>query len=92
MTEQDIYNLKPSKIVIYTTSWCPACKRTKAFLSSHEIEYLEVDIGKDNEAYHFLEKLTRRVRIPTVFFPDGTMMIEPSDESLFTKIKEKQLL
>ncbi|GAB4487690.1 MAG: mycoredoxin [Anaerolineales bacterium] len=87
MSEQDLYNTKPSKIVMYTTSWCPDCKRSKAFLNSHNIEYLEVDVGKDQEAYRFVEKLTRRVRIPTLFFPDGSMMIEPSDEALFEKIR-----
>ncbi len=87
MSDRDICNPQPSKIVLYTASWCPDCKRSKLLLESFGIEYLEVDIGKDNEAYRFVEKITRRVRIPTLFFPDGTMMIEPSDETLSAKVK-----
>jgi glutaredoxin len=89
MTERDICNPKPSKIVMYTASWCPDCKRAKAFLEDRGIEHLEVDIGKDNESYRFLERITRRVRIPTIIFPDGTLMIEPSDSTLAAKLGKR---
>lgn len=89
MTERDSCNPKPSKIVMYTASWCPDCKRSKAFLDSRGAAYLEVDIGKDNEAYRFVERMTRRVRIPTIIFPDGTMMIEPADSTLDFKLGQK---
>jgi mycoredoxin len=45
-----------------------------------------VDIGKDRDAFAFVEKLTRRVRIPTIIFPDGAILIEPSDEELAQKL------
>lgn len=89
MTERDICNPKPSKIVMYTASWCPDCKRAKSFLDNSGASYLEVDIGKDNEAYRFVERMTRRVRIPTIIFPDGTLMIEPADSTLDFKLGGK---
>lgn len=89
MTERDTCNPKPSKIVMYTASWCPDCKRSKAFLDDRGIEHLEVDIGKDNESYRFLERITRRVRIPTIIFPDGTLMIEPADSTLAAKLGKR---
>ena len=82
MPNSDNYNPKPSRLVLYSAAWCPDCKRSKAILESHKVDYLDVDIGKDNEAFIFVEKLTRRVRIPTLVFPDGTILIEPSDEAL----------
>jgi glutaredoxin len=75
--------------VLYSTSWCPDCKRSKAFLERHNIEYLDIDIGKDNDAFVFIEKLTRRVRIPTLVFPDGTIMVEPGDDALQHKLEIK---
>ncbi len=89
MTERDICNPKPSKIVVYTALWCPDCKRVKAFLDGRRIEHLEVDIGKNNEAYRFVERVTRRVRIPTIIFPDGMMMIDPTDSALDSKLGKK---
>jgi len=82
----DLYNPKPGKIVMYSTTWCPDCRRSRAFLANRKIEHKEIDIGKDRDAFTFLEKLTRRVRIPTIIFPDGSFLIEPSDEELGRKI------
>lgn len=82
----DLYNPQPGKIVMYSTSWCPDCRRSRAFLTGQDIEHVEIDIGKDREAFAFIEKLTRRVRIPTIIFPDGTILVEPSDEELGKKL------
>ena len=82
MANTDLYNPQPSKLVMYSTSWCPDCKRSKALLDNKQVDYINVDIGKDNDDYIFVEKITRRVRIPTIIFPDGTILIEPSDEAL----------
>jgi glutaredoxin len=82
----DLYNSNPAGIVMYSASWCPDCKRSKRFLDEHKVKYLDVDIGKDNEAFIFVEKLARRVRIPTIVFPDGTMLIEPENDELGRKL------
>jgi mycoredoxin len=88
-THPDLYNSKPAGIVFYSATWCPDCKRSKAVLDTNGVNYLNVDIGKDNDAFLFVEKLTRRVRIPTIIFPDGTIMIEPEDKDLLKKITSK---
>jgi len=86
MADANFYNPKPSKIVFYSAAWCPDCKRSKLLLDQHQIDYVSVDIGKDNDAFIFIEKLTRRVRIPTLIFPDGTVMVEPEDSVLAQKL------
>ena len=86
MQNIDINNPKPSRLVMYSAAWCPDCKRSKALLESHKVDFMDVDIGKDTDAFIFIEKLTRRVRIPTLIFPDGSILIEPSDETLSKRI------
>ena len=86
MPVSDNYNPKPSRLVLYSAAWCPDCKRSKSVLDSRKIDYLDIDIGKDNDAFIFIEKLTRRVRIPTLIFPDGTVMVEPEDSVLAQKL------
>jgi glutaredoxin len=86
MTNSDIYNPKPSRIVFYSAAWCPDCKRSKALLDAQEVDYLDIDIGKDSDAFVFIEKLTRRVRIPTLIFPDGAVLVEPGDDTLLEKL------
>jgi len=85
MTES-LYTHQPEKLAFYSTSWCPDSKRSKALLDAHQIDYTLIDIGKNLEAFIFIERLTRRVRIPTLIFPDKTVLIEPSDEELSLKL------
>jgi glutaredoxin len=80
------YSKLPEQIVIFSASWCPDCKRAKKILDEKQIPYLLVDIGKDNDGFLFIEKLTKRVKIPTIIFPDGTQMIEPTDDELTRKL------
>lgn len=39
-----------TSITVYSTTWCPDCHRTKAFLSSKQVNYTEVDIEQAPEA------------------------------------------
>lgn len=81
------YSNFPEVITVFSANWCPDCKRARQLLDDKGIMYSPVDIGKDNEAFLFVEKLTKRVKIPTIIFPDGTIMIEPSNESLAHKLE-----
>jgi glutaredoxin len=38
------------RVVLYCTSWCPDCRRARAYLKDHNIDYLEIDVGRDREA------------------------------------------
>lgn len=89
MSNPDAYNLKPGHVVMYSASWCPDCKRARAFFIEHNIEFLDIDLGKDIDGYLFVEGLTRRVRVPTIIFPDAAILIEPSNEALAQQLGVK---
>ncbi len=36
-------------IVLYATSWCPYCEKTRALLAQHHIPYKEFDIERSEE-------------------------------------------
>ncbi len=38
-----------SKVVLYTTSWCGYCAKTRRFLSKNGISYEEYDVEKSDE-------------------------------------------
>ena len=46
-----------AEITVYGAPWCPDCKRTKAFLSSHRVTFGWVDIDEDSKGREFVEKL-----------------------------------
>jgi glutaredoxin len=81
------YNNFPDVITVFSANWCPDCKRARQLLEERQVAYTLIDIGKDNDAFLFVEKLTKRVKIPTIIFPDGTIMIEPSNENLTHKLE-----
>lgn len=73
-------------IVIYSTVWCPDCKRAKKFFGEQRIPYVNVDIEQDAGAMAFVEQVNQGKRIiPTLVFPDGSILVEPSDAQLADK-------
>ena len=49
-SEQETAAIKDADIVLYCTSWCPACRRARIYLKSHRIEFKEINITEDREA------------------------------------------
>jgi len=83
----DINNLKPSGIMVYSTVWCPDCKRAKQFFGEQRVAYTNVDIEQDEKAMAFVEKINEGMRIvPTIVFPDGEILVEPSNADLAMKL------
>jgi thioredoxin reductase (NADPH) len=81
------YNEAKHTIIVYSTTWCPDCKRSKRFLSEHRIPYRNVDIEHSAEAADFVQEINSGMRIvPTIIFPDGTILTEPSDAELAEKL------
>ena len=83
----DINNLKPSGIMVYSTVWCPDCKRAKQFFGEQRVAYTNVDIEQDEKSMAFVEKINEGMRIvPTIIFPDGEILVEPSNADLAKKL------
>jgi thioredoxin reductase (NADPH) len=83
---------EPSNLSVYGTTWCPDCRRAKQFLSEHRIQYNWVDIEQDPRAMAEVERLNAGQRIvPTIIFPDGARLLEPSNEELARKLGLRSL-
>jgi thioredoxin reductase (NADPH) len=81
------FSLKPPAITIYGATWCPDCKRAKKFFGEHRIPYQNVDIDEQSKAVAFVEKINNGLRIiPTIVFPDGQILVEPSNAELAAKL------
>ncbi len=83
----DLHSLMPSSIVVYGATWCPDCKRAKQFLGEQRIQYQNIDIDEDPASVTFVEKINSGKRIiPTIIFPDGSILVEPSNAQLAQKL------
>jgi thioredoxin reductase (NADPH) len=79
--------INTSQITVYSTVWCPDCKRAKRFLGDQRIPFTGVDIEQDPEALAYVEKVNNGMRIiPTIVFPDGDILVEPSDAALAERL------
>jgi mycoredoxin len=74
-------------ITIYATEWCWDCRRARKFFDKHGIPYVWVDIDHDKEAETFVKQTNHGMRsVPTILFPDGTTLVEPSNPQLERKL------
>ena len=74
-------------LVIYGTPWCPDCRRSKQFLGEHRVPYDYIDIDQDPTAQAEVMRINRGNRsVPTIVFPDGSALTEPSNEDLAKKL------
>ncbi len=75
------------EIVVYSTSWCPDCHRTKCFLDENGVRYIEIDVDKDLDGLAFVRRVNHGHRVvPTVVFPDGTIFVEPPNSAVASKL------
>jgi thioredoxin reductase (NADPH) len=87
INQPELFSLTPSTITVYGTTWCPDCKRAKKFFGEHRVQYENVDIDEIAEGVPFVEKLNSGARIiPTIIFPDGSILVEPSNAQLAGKL------
>jgi len=83
----DLYTITPSQIVIYTTEYCSDCSRAKAFFDAHHIPFLPVGLEGNSEATDFVMKINDGYQsVPTIIFPDGSILVEPNWEELKAKL------
>lgn len=66
-------------VTMYSTPWCGYCRRLKRQLDEAGIGYTEVDIEEHPEAAEIVERVNDgNQTVPTVVFPDGTALTNPS--------------
>ncbi len=75
------------KVIIYGASWCPDCRRAKRFLADQRIPYEWHDIEVEPEGVNVVQQRNNGNNvIPTIIFPDGSHLSEPSNEELADKL------
>jgi mycoredoxin len=77
-----------AKIIFYATNWCPDCLRAKRIMERAEVEFQEINVEIDQEAADRVRQLNSGNRsVPTILFPDGTQLTEPSGSELREKLR-----
>ena len=67
------------QLTMYTTTWCGFCRNLKKPARQGRHRDSEVDIERDPAAAEFVMSVNGgNQTVPTVVFPDGTAMVNPS--------------
>lgn len=76
-----------SSVTMYSTTWCGYCRRLKSQMEREGITYNEVNIELDADSAAFVEKANGgNQTVPTVLFPDGSTLTNPSLAQVKAKI------
>ena len=77
-----------NEIILYGTIWCAQTARARRFLDDCGALYRWCDIEQDPEACAFVERVNRgNQSVPTVVFPDGSILVEPTNAQIEKKIR-----
>ncbi len=76
-----------SEIEIFGATWCPDCRRAKKFLTDQRVPFVWHDIEVRPELVEEVERRNEGKRIiPTIVFPDGSHLAEPTNEEIADKL------
>jgi len=77
---------KQETIKMYATTWCGDCRMAKRWFDSHDISYEYINIEEDDRAAEYVVRVNKGMqRVPTIVFPDGSVLVEPSARELAQK-------
>jgi len=67
-------------LTMYTTAWCPDCRRAKTFLEARGVEFREVNIEQDAAAEEIVIKANNGKRVvPTLEIGGRSSACSPFD-------------
>jgi Glutaredoxin-like protein len=73
-------------IRMYSTTWCKDCHFAKRWFDAHHIAYENIDVEQDEQAAEYVRQVNNgRRTIPTIVFPDGSILVEPDANQLAAK-------
>lgn len=80
-------------IIMYAAEWCGDCRRAKRVMESLNVPYEYINIDGDEAAAAEVVRLNQGSRsIPTILFPDGSVLVEPSNSVLTQKLVDLNLV
>jgi glutaredoxin len=56
-------------VILYGTSWCPACKSARQYLTERKIPFADKDIERDASASRELREKAARLGVPADRIP-----------------------
>ena len=76
-----------NKIIMYGTDWCPDCMIAKLVLKKLKADFIYINIDQDKIAEVTVLQTNSGARsVPTILFPDDSILVEPSRRDLKERV------
>ena len=83
------FSTSEQKIKMYVTTWCGDCRMAKRWFDNRGIAYESINIEEDDNAADYVRRVNRGYKsVPTIVFPDGSILVEPSPRDLASKFPQ----
>ncbi|HXX77407.1 MAG TPA: mycoredoxin [Ktedonobacteraceae bacterium] len=83
------FSTSVQKITMYVTTWCGDCRMAKRWFDTRGIDYQSINIEEDEKAAAYVRRVNRGYKsVPTIVFPDGSILVEPSPRELASKFTQ----
>lgn len=85
--------MENEKIIMYGTTWCGDSIRAKKLFEDYQIEFEWINIDKNKDGEKRVKEINKGFKsVPTIIFPDGSILVEPDKETLKKKFLELGLI
>ncbi len=75
------------RIIMYGCRWCSDTISAQSIFQKLGIDYQYIDIDSDEKAAEFVVSINHGNRsVPTILFPDGSILVEPRSTALREKL------
>jgi mycoredoxin len=82
-------NTERKTIKMYATTWCVDCRMARRWFDNHNIPYEYINIEENEQAAEFVVRINKGARsVPTIVFPDGSILVEPNARQLAAKFSQ----
>jgi ubiquinone/menaquinone biosynthesis C-methylase UbiE/glutaredoxin len=88
MTQPPYSSTSPARLItLYATSWCDDCRRATRWFDAHGLPYVYINIDQDARAAAHVLRINGGMRsVPTIVFPNGSVLVEPSAQQLAQQV------
>ena len=79
--------MSKADITVYGAPWCPDCWQSKQFLGEQRVPYEWGDVDQNPEGLEYVKEVNNgKQTIPTIVFKDGSILVEPTNADLASKL------
>jgi glutaredoxin 3 len=75
-----VYFRLPMQLKLYSREWCSWCIDAKDFLAQRGYKFVEIDVGKDRQAYAEMTELSDQTCVPTFVAGDKVLANFDTDQ------------